>query len=60
MVSRAYQIHNLALEVEELPLCPGIPGAGKTVLAAITIDHLSKKELSSSVGLAYIYYNYKT
>ena len=40
--------------------CPGIPGAGKTILAAIMIDHISKKELSDSVGLAYIYCNYKT
>jgi uncharacterized protein YecE (DUF72 family) len=35
--------------------CPGVPGAGKTTIAAITIDYLFKKVQSSSVGLAYVY-----
>jgi hypothetical protein len=40
--------------------CPGIPGAGKTVLSAITITHLSRAiATSSNVGLAYIFCNYK-
>jgi hypothetical protein len=40
--------------------CPGIPGAGKTMLAAITIDYLSRTEVGESVGLAYIYCDYKS
>src|SRR5262245_58071509 len=28
--------------------CPGIPGAGKTMLAAITIDHLLKTGVSET------------
>ncbi|KAF1808265.1 ankyrin [Eremomyces bilateralis CBS 781.70] len=40
--------------------CPGIPGAGKTMLAAITIDRLSRTEASDDIGLAYIYCNYKS
>jgi hypothetical protein len=40
--------------------CPGMPGAGKTMMAAITIDHLSKTIRSRSAGLAYIFCNYKT
>ncbi|RYP19461.1 hypothetical protein DL767_009642 [Monosporascus sp. MG133] len=39
--------------------CPGIPGAGKTMIAAIAIDHLLKSVQSSSVGVAYVYCNYK-
>lgn len=40
-------------------LCPGIPGAGKTMVAAIAIDHLLKSAQSSLVGVAYVYCNYK-
>jgi ankyrin repeat protein len=39
--------------------CPGIPGAGKTMVAAIAIDYLLKSVQSSSVGVAYVYCNYK-
>ncbi|KAL5370949.1 hypothetical protein DPSP01_014575 [Paraphaeosphaeria sporulosa] len=38
--------------------CPGIPGAGKTMVAALAIDRL-KSVQSSSVGIAYVYCNYK-
>lgn len=39
--------------------CPGIPGAGKTMVAAIAIDHLLKSVQNSLHGVAYIYCNYK-
>ncbi|KAH9864036.1 hypothetical protein J1614_009969 [Plenodomus biglobosus] len=39
--------------------CPGIPGAGKTMVAAIAIDHLLESAQNSSVGVAYVYCNYK-
>jgi len=39
--------------------CPGIPGAGKTMIAAVAIDHLLVTKRSSTVGVAYIYHNYK-
>lgn len=39
--------------------CPGIPGAGKTMIAAIAIDHLLKVMLTGVVGVAYVYCNYK-
>jgi len=39
--------------------CPGIPGTGKTMIAAIAVDHLSKTAQSSSIGVAYVYCNYK-
>jgi Cdc6-like AAA superfamily ATPase len=40
--------------------CPGIPGAGKSMLAAIAIEHLLETQASDSVGVAFIYCNYKT
>ncbi|KAH7345940.1 hypothetical protein BKA66DRAFT_325499 [Pyrenochaeta sp. MPI-SDFR-AT-0127] len=39
--------------------CPGIPGAGKTMVAAIAIDYLLKSVHRSSNGVAYVYCNYK-
>lgn len=39
--------------------CPGIPGAGKTIMATIAIDHLLKTKHNSLVGVAYAYCNYK-
>ena len=36
--------------------CPGIPGAGKTILTSIAIDHLERHfEGDSTVGIAYLY-----
>jgi Cdc6-like AAA superfamily ATPase len=40
--------------------CPGIPGAGKTMMAAIAIDHLCKTVRSDEVGIAYVYCNYNS
>ena len=40
--------------------CPGIPGAGKTILAAITIDNLTARfQKDPSIGIAYIYFNFR-
>src|SRR6266704_3252811 len=39
--------------------CPGIPGAGKTMIAAIAIDYLCRTARSNSVGVAYLFCNYK-
>jgi hypothetical protein len=39
--------------------CPGIPGAGKTMMAAIAIDHLCRTILCDDVGVAYLFNNYK-
>jgi fungal STAND N-terminal Goodbye domain/NACHT domain len=47
-------------ETTKTLFCQGIPGAGKTVLAAIAIDHLARNEIKDSTGLAYIYCNYKS
>ncbi|KAK6501952.1 hypothetical protein TWF481_009770 [Arthrobotrys musiformis] len=37
--------------------CPGIPGAGKTILASIVVDYLSSNLYDTNVGIAYIYCN---
>ncbi|KAF2629421.1 hypothetical protein BU25DRAFT_389615 [Macroventuria anomochaeta] len=39
--------------------CPGIPGAGKTMIAAIAIDYLLDTVQSDSCGVVYVYCNYK-
>jgi Cdc6-like AAA superfamily ATPase len=39
--------------------CWGVPGAGKTVLASIIIDHLVKMFETSNVGLAWMFIDYR-
>jgi AAA domain len=40
--------------------CPGIPGAGKTIITSIVVDHLhSKFQKDASVGIAYLYCNFR-
>lgn len=39
--------------------CYGIPGAGKTILASLIINHLSSRfRGSSDIGITYVYFNY--
>jgi Cdc6-like AAA superfamily ATPase len=40
--------------------CSGIPGAGKTILTSIVVDHLcSKYQTDFSIGIAYLYCNFQ-
>jgi Cdc6-like AAA superfamily ATPase len=40
--------------------CPGIPGAGKTILTAIVVDDLTTQVSSDpTIGVAYIYCNFR-
>jgi Cdc6-like AAA superfamily ATPase len=39
--------------------CPGIPGAGKTMITSIVTDHLWKTYQEDDIGVAYLYCNYK-
>jgi len=39
--------------------CPGIPGAGKTMMAAIAIDYLCRTTMCDDIGVAYLFCNYK-
>ncbi|KAF4633612.1 hypothetical protein G7Y89_g4500 [Cudoniella acicularis] len=40
--------------------CPGIPGAGKTIITAIVIDNLyTRFQCDASVGIAYLYCDFR-
>jgi Cdc6-like AAA superfamily ATPase len=40
--------------------CQGMPGAGKTMIASIVVDHLSVEfQNDASVGIAYLYCNFR-
>lgn len=40
--------------------CPGIPGAGKTIITSIVVDDLSSRfDIDSNIGMAYIYCNFQ-
>jgi predicted ATPase len=40
--------------------CSGIPGAGKTILTSIVIDHHSTRfQNNADIRIAYVYFNYK-
>lgn len=39
--------------------CPGDPGAGKTVVTFIVVDHLVKTLVNDNVRVAYVYCDYK-
>jgi hypothetical protein len=44
----------------EILFCPGIPGAGKTIMPAIVIDDLHQRlRHEQDVGIVYIYCNYR-
>jgi Cdc6-like AAA superfamily ATPase len=47
-------------EAKATLFCPGIPGAGKTMVAAIAINYLLDSAQNSSYGVAYVYCNYKS
>lgn len=45
---------------KQMIFCSGIPGSGKTVMAAAVIDYLHKQfNKNSRVGMAYFYFNFK-
>ena len=40
--------------------CPGMPGAGKTIITSIVVKHLNAKfRNNASIGIAYLYCNFK-
>ncbi|KAJ7117132.1 hypothetical protein C8R44DRAFT_593899, partial [Mycena epipterygia] len=39
--------------------CRGMPGAGKTVLASLVVNHLQYQSRTENIGVACIYLNYK-
>lgn len=54
------QYKTWALTSQQTLFCPGIPGAGKTILTSIVIDSLSERfQNDAGIGIAYVYFNYK-
>jgi len=49
------------LETDKQTLfCPGIPGAGKTILTSIVVEELNTRfQNDGSFGIAYLYYNFR-
>ncbi|KAI8182295.1 Vegetative incompatibility protein HET-E-1 [Colletotrichum sp. SAR 10_65] len=44
----------------QILLCPGMPGAGKTIMASVVVDDLFHRyQDDSDVGIAYVYCNFK-
>jgi len=39
--------------------CPGMPGAGKTILVSIVINYLQRNFGDRDVGIAYLYCNFR-
>ncbi|KAK6507843.1 hypothetical protein TWF481_006265 [Arthrobotrys musiformis] len=51
--------HDWLQNSQRILFCPGMPGAGKTFLSSIVIDHLFQLfGKTPTVGIAYIYFNY--
>lgn len=47
-------------EAWQILFCPGIPGAGKTILTSIVIDDLVKRfQDDQNVGIAYVFCNFR-
>jgi len=47
-------------ESKQTLFCPGIPGAGKTMITSIVVEHLQAKFRNDpSIGIAYIYCNFR-
>ena len=56
--SRANQSTRLSGKPVTL-FCPGIPGAGKTILVSTVIDYLQRNLGDHDVGIAYLYCNFR-
>lgn len=55
------EFESWATTKQQTLFCLGIPGAGKTTLASIIIDHLEQKfHTDPDVGIAYIYCNFQS
>ena len=39
--------------------CPGIPGAGKTMMSSIVVDHLLTKAQEDNIGVGYLYFSFQ-
>jgi hypothetical protein len=54
------QFRNWVDQSNQTLFCPGIPGAGKTMMTSTVVEHLQTRfRNDSSVGIAYIYCNFR-
>ncbi|KAL4999824.1 hypothetical protein BDV10DRAFT_183971 [Aspergillus recurvatus] len=54
------EFENWAQSPGRLLFCPGIPGAGKTIIASSIVDDLQREyDDDQDVGVAYIYFNHR-
>ena len=45
---------------QQVLFCPGIPGAGKTILSSIVVDYLyADVQKDTNIGIAYLYCNFR-
>lgn len=45
---------------QQTMFCPGIPGAGKTIITSIVVDELlSRFQMNKGIGVAYLYFDYR-
>jgi len=56
----SYEFQTWLSESKQTLFCPGIPGAGKTIMTSIIVEHLSTRfQDDSTVGIAYLYCSYR-
>jgi Cdc6-like AAA superfamily ATPase len=54
------QFHTWLDTCSQTLFCPGIPGAGKTILTSIVVDNLETLSVDNrTVGIAYVYCNFR-
>ncbi|KAH0563336.1 hypothetical protein GP486_002098 [Trichoglossum hirsutum] len=56
----APEFNNWTQGSKQTLFCPGMPGAGKTMVAAIAIDHLFRTIQNNDNGVAYVFCNYQS
>lgn len=57
---KSVEFQNWVATGKQTLFCPGIPGAGKTILTSIVVDYLySQFYNNSKIGIAYIYCNFR-
>jgi Cdc6-like AAA superfamily ATPase len=56
----SYQFNDWLSKNKQTLLCPGMPGAGKTIITSIVVEYLwTKFQNNTIVGIAYLYCNFR-
>lgn len=54
------EFHEWLTTSKQTLFCPGIPGAGKTMITSIIVEHLSTRfQNDATTGIAYLYCNHR-